>query len=156
MDKSNLLIIVASVSVFISVLLAVFLLTVKTKNRVSNVLFAVFLIINAIDISDPLFNMVSDGPSNLGVFKNMFVFLQIPVFYLYVLSVCYSEINIFPLDIWKTTALKRWWMRKKRKSCTIFTTVLKILVLKVSDGWKAISDISIIKVLLLRNSVLQP
>lgn len=96
MDKSNLLIIVASVSVFISVLLAVFLLTVKTKNRVSNVLFAVFLIINAIDISDPLFNMVSDGPSNLGVFKNMFVFLQIPVFYLYVLSVCYSDFKLKP------------------------------------------------------------
>lgn len=96
MDKSNLLIIVASVSVFISVLLAVFLLTVKTKNSVSNVLFAVFLIINAIDISDPLFNMVSDGPSNLGVFKNMFVFLQIPVFYLYVLSVCYSDFKLKP------------------------------------------------------------
>lgn len=96
MDKSNLLIIVASVSVFISVLLAVFLLTVKTKNRISNVLFAVFLIINAIDISDPLFNMVSDGPSNLGVFKNMFVFLQIPVFYLYVLSVCYSDFKLKP------------------------------------------------------------
>lgn len=96
MDKSNLLIIVASVSVFISVLLAVFLFTVKTKNRVSNVLFAVFLIINAIDISDPLFNMVSDGPSNLGVFKNMFVFLQIPVFYLYALSVCYSDFKLKP------------------------------------------------------------
>lgn len=96
MDKINLLIIVASVSVFISVLLAIFLFTVKTKNRVSNVLFAVFLIINAIDISDPLFNMVSDEPSNLGIFKNMLVFLQIPVFYLYVLSVCYSDFKLKP------------------------------------------------------------
>lgn len=49
MDKINLLIIVASVSVFISLLLAVFLVTVNTKYRISNVLFAVFLIINAID-----------------------------------------------------------------------------------------------------------
>lgn len=96
MDKSNLLIIVASVSVFISVLLAVFLVTVKTRYRVSNVLFAVFLIINAIDISDPLFHMISDGPSNLGIFKNMLVFLQIPVFYLYVLSVCYSDFKLKP------------------------------------------------------------
>lgn len=96
MDKINLLIIVASVSIFISVLLAIFLFTVKTKNRVSNVLFAVFLIINAIDISDPLFNMVSDGPSNLEIFKNMLVFLQIPVFYLYVLSVCYSDFKLKP------------------------------------------------------------
>ncbi|MDR6458780.1 AraC-like DNA-binding protein [Chryseobacterium vietnamense] len=94
MDKSNLLIIIASVSVFISVLLAIFLVTVKTRHRVSNVLFAVFLIINAIDMSDPLFTMVSDGPSNLGIFKNMLVFLQIPVFYLYVLSVCYSDFEL--------------------------------------------------------------
>lgn len=97
MDKSNLLIIIASVSVFISVLLAIFLVTVKTRHRVSNVLFAVFLIINAVDMSDPLFTMVSDGPSNLGIFKNMLVFLQIPVFYLYVLSVCYSDFKLKPL-----------------------------------------------------------
>ncbi|MDR6368746.1 AraC-like DNA-binding protein [Chryseobacterium bernardetii] len=96
MDKSNLLIIIASVSVFISVLLSIFLVTVKTRHRVSNVLFAVFLIINAIDMSDPLFTMVSDGPSNLGIFKNMLVFLQIPVFYLYVLSVCYSDFKLKP------------------------------------------------------------
>lgn len=97
MDKSNLLIIIASVSVFISVLLAIFLVTVKTRHKVSNVLFAVFLIINAVDMSDPLFTMVSDGPSNLGIFKNMLVFLQIPVFYLYVLSVCYSDFKLKPL-----------------------------------------------------------
>lgn len=96
MDKSNLLIIIASVSIFISILLAIFLVTVKTKHKVSNVLFAVFLILNAIDICDPLFYMVVDGPSNLGMFKNMFVFLQIPVFYLYVLSVCYSDFKLKP------------------------------------------------------------
>lgn len=96
MDKSNLLIIIASVSIFISILLAVFLVTVKTKHKVSNVLFAVFLILNAIDICDPLFYMMVDGPSNLGMFKNMFVFLQIPVFYLYVLSVCYSDFKLKP------------------------------------------------------------
>lgn len=96
MDKSNLLIIIASVSIFISVLLAVFLLTVKTRHRVSNVLFAVFLILNAIDICDPLFYGMEGGPSNLGMFKNMFVFLQIPVFYLYVLSVCYSDFKLKP------------------------------------------------------------
>lgn len=96
MDKSNLLIIVASVSVFISVLLAIFLVTVKTKHKVSNRLFAVFLIINAIDISEPLFNMMVDGPSNLGMLRNTFAYLQIPVFYLYVLSVCYSDFKLKP------------------------------------------------------------
>lgn len=96
MDKSNLLIIVTVISLFISLFLAFFLLTVKTKHKISNLLFAVFLIITAIDFSEPLFNLTVDGPSNLGMFRNTFAFLQIPVFYLYVLSVCYSDFKLKP------------------------------------------------------------
>ncbi|WEK70414.1 MAG: AraC family transcriptional regulator [Candidatus Chryseobacterium colombiense] len=94
MDKINLLIIVTIVSLFISLFLALFLITVKTKYKTSNFLFAAFLILNAIDVSDPLFNMFAHGPSNLGMFRNTFAFLQIPVFYLYVLSVCYSDFKL--------------------------------------------------------------
>ena len=50
MDKINLLISVTTVSLFISLFLAFFLVTVKTKNKISNVLFAVFLLIIAVDI----------------------------------------------------------------------------------------------------------
>lgn len=95
MDKSNLLIIVTVIS-FISLFLAFFLLTVKTKHKISNLLFAVFLIVTAIDFSEPLFNLTVDGPSNLGMFRNTFAFLQIPVFYLYILSVCYSDFKLKP------------------------------------------------------------
>ncbi|NML72166.1 AraC family transcriptional regulator [Chryseobacterium sp. RP-3-3] len=91
MDKIDLLIIVTVISLFISLFLAFFLLTVKTKYRTSNTLFAVFLIITAVDTSEPLFSLLSDGPSNLGMLRNTLAFLQIPVFYLYVLSVCYSD-----------------------------------------------------------------
>ncbi|MCL1669620.1 AraC family transcriptional regulator [Elizabethkingia ursingii] len=96
MDKINLLIIVTIISLFISVFLALFLVTVKTKYKISNYLFAAFLIITAIDISEPLFNMMTDGPSNLGMSRNTFAFLQIPVFYLYVVSVCYSDFKLRP------------------------------------------------------------
>lgn len=96
MDKSNLLIIVTIISLFISLLLAFFLVTVKTKHRLSNALFAVFLLLTAIDASHPLFNLFADGPSNFGVFRNSLAFLQIPVFYLYVLSVCYSDFKLKP------------------------------------------------------------
>ncbi|MCT2406089.1 helix-turn-helix domain-containing protein [Chryseobacterium antibioticum] len=91
MDKINLLIIVTVISLFISLFLSFFLLTVKTKYRASNTLFALFLIITAVDTSEPLFSLLSDGPSNLGMLRNTLAFLQIPVFYLYVLSVCYSD-----------------------------------------------------------------
>ena len=94
MDKINLLVIVTIISLFISLLLAFFLLTVKTKHKISNALFPVFLTITAIDISEPLFNLTVDGPSNLGMLRNTFAFLQIPIFYLYVVSVCYSDFKL--------------------------------------------------------------
>lgn len=96
MDKINVLLIVTVISIFISLILAFFLLTVKTKYKTSNVLFAAFLIISAIDLSEPLFSLVVDGPSNLGMLRTTLAFLQIPVFYLYVVSVCYSDFKLKP------------------------------------------------------------
>ncbi|MGV0754453.1 hypothetical protein ACTS95_09620 [Empedobacter brevis] len=96
MDKINLLIIVNTISLFISLFLAFFLITVKTKYKISNSLFAVFLLLNAIDISEPLFNIMIDGPSNLGMFRSTLAFLQLPVFYLYIISVCYSDFKLKP------------------------------------------------------------
>ncbi len=87
----DLLSIVTVISLFVSFFLAFFLLTVKTPHKTSNQIFAFFLIIIAIDISEPLINQITDGPSNLGMFRNTVAFLQIPAFYLYVLSVCYSD-----------------------------------------------------------------
>lgn len=96
MDKINLLIIVTIISLFISVFLALFLITVKTKYKTSNYLFAAFLLINALDLSHPLFDLIADGPSNFGMFRTTFAFLQIPVFYLYVVSVCYVDFRLKP------------------------------------------------------------
>ncbi|RQO64819.1 AraC family transcriptional regulator [Pedobacter sp. KBW06] len=94
MDKIKLLVVVTIISLFISLFLAFFLFTVKTRHKISNVLFALFLLITAIDISEPLFNLAVSGPSNLGMLKNTFAFLQVPVFYLYVLSVCYADFRL--------------------------------------------------------------
>jgi AraC-like DNA-binding protein len=96
MDNISLLIIVASISLFISLFLAFFLFSIKTKQKTSNALFAVFLIITAIDVSGPLLSLVVQKPSNLGMLRNTLAFLQIPVFYLYVLSVCYSDFKLKP------------------------------------------------------------
>lgn len=94
MDQINLLVIATVISLFISLFLAFFLLTVKTKHKRSNGLFAAFLLLTAIDISQPLWNLAVNGPSNLGMFRITFSFLQIPVFYLYVLSVCYADFKL--------------------------------------------------------------
>ncbi|KFC23937.1 helix-turn-helix domain-containing protein [Epilithonimonas lactis] len=96
MDKLDLLGVVTVISLFVSFFLAFFLLTVKTTHKSSNRIFAFFLIISAIDISEPLVSLFSDGPSNLGMLRSTVSFLQIPVFYLYVLSVCYSDFKWKP------------------------------------------------------------
>lgn len=100
MDKIDLLIVVTIISLLISFLLFFFLITVKTNYRLSNSLFAAFLMITAVDVGEPLFNMMADGPSNLGMFRSSFAFLQIPVFYLYVVSVCYSDFRLKPKYLW--------------------------------------------------------
>lgn len=96
MNDINLLVITTSISLFISLFLAIFLLSVKTKQKTSNALFATFLIITAIDLSGPLLSLVVQNPSNLGMLRNTLAFIQIPVFYLYVLSVCYSDFKLKP------------------------------------------------------------
>ena len=92
----DLLGVVTVISLFISFFLAFFLLTVKTEHKISNRLFAFFLIITVIDTSEPLVSRFTDGPSNLGMLRTTIAFLQIPAFYLYVLSVCYSDFKWKP------------------------------------------------------------
>ena len=95
-DKINVLLILTVISLFISLFLAFFLLTVKTKHQTSNSLFAFFLILTAIDSSSPLLELITSSPSNLGIFRTTLAFLQLPVFYLYVVSVCYSDFRLKP------------------------------------------------------------
>jgi AraC-like DNA-binding protein len=117
-DKINVLLILTIISLFISLLFAFFLVTVKTKYKISNYLFAAFLSVTALEVSWPLFELVSDGPSNLGMLRNTLAFLQIPFFYLYVLSVCYSDfklkskyiLHLLPFLIANVVLLPRFYM----------------------------------------------
>jgi len=96
MDKLNLLVVIALMVVFVSLFLSCFLLTVKTEHKLSNRLFAFFLILSAIDTSGNIFVFLNEGPSSFGMFRNLLVFLQLPTFYLYVLSVCYTDFTLKP------------------------------------------------------------
>jgi AraC-like DNA-binding protein len=80
---------------FISILLAVFLLSVKSKNSISNKLFATYLILNAIDYSAYFHNLFLTTPfSGFVILKSLLAYLQPPVLYFYVLSVCYSDFKL--------------------------------------------------------------
>jgi AraC-like DNA-binding protein len=94
MDRLSLLQGIARISVFVSLLMAFFLLTVKTENKLANRLFAWFFIVSAIDLSGFfVFDYIQDY-LNLVIFRWTICLLAMPLFYLYVLAVCYSDFRL--------------------------------------------------------------
>ncbi|WP_299257953.1 AraC family transcriptional regulator [uncultured Aquimarina sp.] len=84
---------IGKIVVFIMVILSVFLFTVKTKNKLSNRLFGIYLLVIAFDLIGLFTNKTLEYPNirNLKISSSL---LQLPLFYLYVLSACYSNFRI--------------------------------------------------------------
>jgi AraC-like DNA-binding protein len=94
MDRLSLLQGIGKISVFVSLLMAFFLFTVKTENKLANRLFAWFFIVSAIDLSGFfVFDYIQDY-LNLVIFRWTTCLLAMPLFYLYVLAVCYSDFRL--------------------------------------------------------------
>lgn len=96
MPGLNLISILAIIAVVISLILAVFLLTVKTKHKLSNVLLAAFILINGLDLSMLFTGQWLQHYPGLLVFLITISLLTNPVFYLYALSICYSDFKLKP------------------------------------------------------------
>lgn len=94
MDKLSLLQGIGRISVFVSLLLAFFLVTVKTKNKLANRLFAFFFIFSAIDLSGFFIDAVTRIELNLEIFRSTACLFGMPLFYLSVLAVCYSDFRL--------------------------------------------------------------
>jgi AraC-like DNA-binding protein len=95
MDIDSFLSFMSGMSVFISLLLMFFLLTVNTENKLSNRLLAFYLLFFAIDnlgifISEDFIKQ----HFNLEFFRWTICSLIIPVFYLYILSVCFADFRL--------------------------------------------------------------
>lgn len=88
MDKFNSLNFIALITIFISLLLTFFLLTVKSKNRLANILLASFIMVCAVDISGIIIE------PELYLFIKSVEFLIFPLFYHYVLSICYINFKL--------------------------------------------------------------
>lgn len=94
MDRLDILQGIGGISVFVSLLLAFFLFTVKTQNKLANSLFGWFFILSAIDLSGFFINPITRTELNFEIFKSTFCLLAMPLFYLYVLAVCYSDFRL--------------------------------------------------------------
>lgn len=78
-------------SAFTALLLASFLLTVKTEGAISNKFFAGFLILTAINLSGFFLYLLIPYPSWVYPFIDVLMFLQMPAFFLYFVTVCYPN-----------------------------------------------------------------
>ncbi|WP_026729246.1 helix-turn-helix domain-containing protein [Flavobacterium denitrificans] len=97
MNRISFLTGMAGISVFVSLLLAFFLLTVQTKNKLANRLFACYLIFFAIDNSGIFINdNFIINHFNLEFFRWTICVLILPAFYLYVMSVCFADFRLRP------------------------------------------------------------
>lgn len=95
MDKINVWETIAIIVMIIALFLAFFLITVKTTHKLSNRIFAFFLLLTAIDVSTTIDHLF-DLSLNSTFFINTLFFLQLPTIYLYILSVCYADFVLKP------------------------------------------------------------
>ncbi|AXT49738.1 AraC family transcriptional regulator [Aquimarina sp. BL5] len=96
MDKFSLLGIITLVIVFVALLLAIFLFTVKTKNKVSNRLMGVYFVIFAVHISVFFYAKYIELPLVINMLRDQIAFLSSPLLFLYVLSSVYSDFKLQP------------------------------------------------------------
>ena len=83
---------ISLIIVFVSWLLIAFLLTAKSKNKTSNAILILFLLVNAQD-SSGMFASYFIYPKfpGMGMIINSTVFFKMPLLFLYIQSVVYSD-----------------------------------------------------------------
>ena len=79
------------ISAFTALLLASFVLTVKTERTVSNKFFAGFLILTAMNLSGFFLYLLVPPSSIIYALIDALAFLQSPAFFLYFLTMCYPN-----------------------------------------------------------------
>ena len=92
---------ISLIIVLISWLLVLFLISAKTKNKTSNMILALFLIVTAQD-SSGLFAHYFVYPKypGWGMIINSTVFFKMPLLYLYLLTVIYSDFKFKKKHLW--------------------------------------------------------
>lgn len=99
MDTFSFLNTMALITVFVILLFTFFLLTVQTKSKLKNRLFAGLLLLSAFDLSSFFSENYFATNLSFEVFRMTTSLLIMPVFYLYVKSVCYSDFRLKGKDL---------------------------------------------------------
>lgn len=102
MDNFTFKEIAAFIGIFLVLVLALFLVTVKTKHKLSNCLLAFFLFTTALDGFKFLMRDFPINYMNLEAFRWSFNYLVPATFYFYVMSVCYTKFRLKQKHLWHT------------------------------------------------------
>ncbi len=149
MSNAGIISILGFIIFLLFLLLGLFLLTVKTKNRLGNVLLALFLIVTALDISAFFYYRLIDLPPVLEMLRIQISHFKDPLLFLYFLSIIYSDFklkrkhlvhlapwtisiillipNFFAVDPEaQILFLETYWLTWEQKWLSIFGTTLEI------------------------------
>ena len=80
--------------IFISFFFSFFLFTVKTKNKISNIIIASYLIVVSIEISVFFYQSYIEIPKTLDFIRDRVSLLQSPLLFIYVISMLYSDFKL--------------------------------------------------------------
>lgn len=94
MNYESIIPFLAIIIVVLFLFFSVFLLTVKTEKRISNVLLATFLIVVAIDISAFFYSKFIQLPLALEMLRIQVSNFKDPLLFLYILSIIYSNFKL--------------------------------------------------------------
>jgi len=87
------------IAFFLMLLFSVFLITVKTKRKLPNYLLAAMLLIVAFDLMGFFAWKWMSGNDALVILKTASSLLQMPLFFLYVVCVCYAHFKLRPAHL---------------------------------------------------------
>lgn len=93
-DKLDLIASLGKITFFLMLILSVFLLTVKTTEKTPNRLLGTMLLLIAFDLSGFFMGGWFEARPALNSVKTASSLLQMPLFYGYVLAVCYSDFRL--------------------------------------------------------------
>ncbi|WP_281990742.1 helix-turn-helix domain-containing protein [Aquimarina aggregata] len=94
MDKYSLLGFITLIIVFVGLLLSIFLLTVKTQNKIANRLLALYFIVFSIHISVFFYTSYIELPLVIEMLRDQIISLSSPLLFLYLVANIYSDFKL--------------------------------------------------------------
>lgn len=94
MDKFTVVGIITLLLIFLSALLAIFLVTVKTTNKLANRILGCYFLIFSLHISVFIYARYIELPFVLERLRDQIMFLSSPLLYLYLLAAIYSDFKL--------------------------------------------------------------